>query len=316
MPISRDSKKILQFRRDIIALLRMVPKDVIKLSPDIIIAHNVSTIPIAHKIAKVCKSKIVLYVHNYDYVPSIRAYLRMLYDRHANAMLQGSKHYIQYVDLVVTTSEVGRRVVRQLLEVDSCIVRPGCIPIKEFRVERSDYVLSVARLSPGKAHHVVAYAVSKINPQIPVIFAGAYHHRTKELSKLIERCTLKSYRLVVDPSEDELRELYARAKIFVSVNEEWFGMPIIEAAAMGVPLIASKRSGAAEIFDHNIHGYFIEFTGEPEYDESLLSEVIKDVLENYDEALKKALKAWELVSTKYTWHHSVKQLLLCVQKLL
>ena len=84
-------KKVLQLKRDIIALLGIVTKNVIKLNPDIIIAHNVSTIPIVYKIAKVCRSKVILYVHNHDYVPSIREYFHILYNRRADAMLQRSK---------------------------------------------------------------------------------------------------------------------------------------------------------------------------------------------------------------------------------
>src|SRR3989344_8910940 len=77
---------------------------------------------------------------------------------------------------------------------------------------------------------------------------------------------------------------------------------MFEYMASGVPIIASDLPSVKEILnDSNAH-FFSPGSVE------LLSEKIKEVLANYEEALKKALRAKELVS-RYTWLNRAREVL-------
>jgi glycosyltransferase involved in cell wall biosynthesis len=72
-------------------------------------------------------------------------------------------------------------------------------------------------------------------------------HQTAEHERLLESCAIE-YRNFPEVSDDELVSLYVQSDIAIFTSTyEGFGLPIIEAQAIGRPVIASDRASLPEV---------------------------------------------------------------------
>jgi glycosyltransferase involved in cell wall biosynthesis len=128
-----------------------------------------------------------------------------------------------------------------------------------------------------------------------------------------------------------LASLYRSASVYISPSgTECFGMTLLEAAACGVPIIATKYGGYLD-FLNNDNSYLIEAkvgnaTKSMQYwhyaanakisfpRKEHLQFLLKHVYENYEEAKGKAKKALEIVP-KYTWEKVAQQYVNLVREL-
>lgn len=108
------------------------------------------------------------------------------------------------------------------------------------------YVLAVSSVTPHKNFGVMVDAIGRLkNSQLTVAVAGAMNHAVFGRTELgaHERLTLLGY---VDDAE--LRSLYENAAAFVFPSlYEGFGLPALEAMALGCPVIASNAASLPEI---------------------------------------------------------------------
>jgi len=120
---------------------------------------------------------------------------------------------------------------------------------------------------------------------------------------------------------EELRDLYNSAHCFVmpSVGEGW-GLTLIEAMATGCPCIAPMHTGIAEYFDRS-NGYPINYdiaefdltnyklrTRGYQPNKEHTMDLMIEVIQNYDAALRKGRRASEDVRTRFTWDKSAYKL--------
>jgi hypothetical protein len=117
----------------------------------------------------------------------------------------------------------------------------------------------------------------------------------------------------------QLGSLYRSADCFVtSTRGEGWGMPIIEAMACGLPVIATNWSAQADFLTADV-GYplqiekmipavakcpYYEGFRWPEPDEAHLIHLLRHVYENQDEAAAKGVKASAEALGKWTWRHA------------
>ncbi len=89
----------------------------------------------------------------------------------------------------------------------------------------------------------------KSTPQL--IIAGGYGWNNKEIYERINASPFKKDIIVTGAVPDELLPiLYANAEVFVLPSlQEGFGIPLIEAAACGVPVVTSNCSSMKEIME-------------------------------------------------------------------
>jgi glycosyltransferase involved in cell wall biosynthesis len=121
---------------------------------------------------------------------------------------------------------------------------------RELGIPESALVFAfVARLAPGKGHVDTLHAFSRIAPAVPSArllvvgdgpLAGTLEALVRELS-LEERVQLLGYRR-------DVPALLAASDAFVHPSrEEPFGLSILEAMAAGLPPIAYREAGPAEV---------------------------------------------------------------------
>ena len=78
-----------------------------------------------------------------------------------------------------------------------------------------------------------------------LVLAGSYGYEAEEA---LRQDTSGRVRITGYLSDAEISEWYARASIFAFPSlDEGFGMPVLEAMAAGIPVIAGRRSALPEV---------------------------------------------------------------------
>jgi glycosyltransferase involved in cell wall biosynthesis len=117
--------------------------------------------------------------------------------------------------------------------------------------------------------------------------------------------TLRELRLegrvhFLPPSADVL-SFYSAADAYVAPSlEDAFGLPILEAMACGLPVIASVQAGASENVVDGLTGYLLR---DPS-NHAELAELVRRLVSNTSEAQKLGTAAAEFVQTSVSWDHN------------
>ena len=105
--------------------------------------------------------------------------------------------------------------------------------------KREDYYITVSRLVPHKRIDLLVEAFKQLNLPLLIVGEGPERQRLKDLAGP----NVKFLRYQTDES---VVELMSKARGFVCVAEEDFGIAIVEAQAAGCPVIVYGRGGALE----------------------------------------------------------------------
>lgn len=172
---------------------------------------------------------------------------------------------------------------------------PGILNEKLSSKER--FYLTVARWQPHKGLSYLVDAVSLLNKrdQLPsevrfvVIGKPANREQIDYQEKMIARmksCGVFEFFVMVEScSDSELNAFYRQAIALVHpATSEGFGLTLIEAMSLGLPIIASDASGPSEILEGGRYGCMI-----PRGDSGLLADAIHRVLQ--DEIFRNNLRA-------------------------
>ena len=141
----------------------------------------------------------------------------------------------------VDESIFGGRVCEARLERDAVRARLGLT---------RPTALYVGRLDPEKGVATAVAAVAGLNLDLVVIGAGVQETELKALAPA-------NVRFLGRIERDDLVPWYAAVDMFVlpSLSEQW-GMVLNEAAAAGLPIVASEAAGAAwDLVDDGVNGF-------------------------------------------------------------
>lgn len=181
--------------------------------------------------------------------------------------------------------------------------------------ENSRVVLYVGRLVPEKGVQVLLRAFARlvrVHPNATLVIAGTgpYAGELKALAAslgIAERVTFAGF-----VSEDTRNKLLAQSAVavFPSLYEP-FGIVALEAMSAGVPVVASRVGGLAEIVEHGITGLL--FTPG---DDSELFACLELLFSHPQLGRELRLRAREKVSRNYTWDAVAKKTLNTYQEIL
>lgn len=144
-------------------------------------------------------------------------------------------------------SVISEGVSSQWFEQRNCsnIILKYCLPDR--------YILFVGAIEEGKNIDTLLYTFSSLQSSmlkdLNIILVGNKGRGFNKIAGIIEKLNLKHkvYILGYVPDED-LFCLYNKAKIFIFPSIiEGFGLPVLEAMASGVPVIASNRTSLPEV---------------------------------------------------------------------
>lgn len=160
---------------------------------------------------------------------------------------------------IVTISEFTAREIESRLSVPReriSVAYPGAPPWIPLEQRSSDgYVLFFGTLEPrknvgGLLDAYEALVARNIRPGVPpLVLAGKATEDARPWLERIERPPLKGrVRHIGYVEPDTRRDLYAGARLLVQPSfEEGFGMPVLEAMTLGVPVVAANRGALPEV---------------------------------------------------------------------
>ena len=158
-----------------------------------------------------------------------------------------------------------------------------------------------ARLTRWKGHLVMLDALARLQrPDICLVMVGAEQGRKKFKRELLDRMVMlnlsEQVRIVGHCDDMPAALLLADIVANPSVEPEPFGRTVVEAQAMGRPVVVSDAGGTAETVDHGVTGWRV-----PPNDPAALAAALLEVL-RLSAAERAALgaRARDSVCTHYT----------------
>jgi alpha-1,3-rhamnosyl/mannosyltransferase len=125
--------------------------------------------------------------------------------------------------------------------------------LSAYGLTHGKYTLCVATLEPRKNIHVLikAYALlpAAVRRHYPLVLVGGQGWLSEPIRKQIDAHQSEGWLNYLDfVSQAHLPEIYAGARSFAYLsNYEGFGLPVLEAMASGIPVVASNRSAVPEV---------------------------------------------------------------------
>jgi glycosyltransferase involved in cell wall biosynthesis len=145
------------------------------------------------------------------------------------------------VDEFVANSHFIARRIRKVYRRESTVIYPP-VDVDSFslREDKDDFYLTVSRLVPYKRVSLIVEAFNRM-PEKKLVVIGAGSNFNSIKSKARDNVKMMGFQ-----ESDVVREYMQRARGFVFVAEEDFGISIVEAQACGTPVIAFGKGGALE----------------------------------------------------------------------
>lgn len=149
--------------------------------------------------------------------------------------------------------------------VDSDLFSPSDSRRSTLGAADRGYVVVAARLQPLKGLDLAIQAIAVLpeNLRPELVIAGDasvdYSGYVDDLRQLAERAGLSGIRFVGPQSHDNLAELFRASRlVLVPSHSETYGLVALEAAASGVPVVASAAGGLREAVVDGITGLVLE----------------------------------------------------------
>ena len=164
---------------------------------------------------------------------------------------------------LVSNSKFSKNKIDKLYNVDSKVVYPGINSnLTNLKVNKQNAIISVGSIISAKGFDflikIVGKVPEKIRPELIIVGNDENKKYVNHLKKIArkEAVLLKIYNNV---SEKDLLLLYSKSKIFLySPFNEPFGLVVLEAMAMGLPILASSNGGGyTEILNNGKTGFVL-----------------------------------------------------------
>ncbi len=168
------------------------------------------------------------------------------------------KTWSRRVDLYVSATEFSRaKLAEGGIPADRIRVKPNFLnrdPGADGRAAQGDYALFVGRLAPVKGLRTLLDAWRGL-PDIPLHIAGG-GPMLESLSREVESEEMRHVRLLGYLPNSDIPDLMRNARFLVFPSEWYEGFPvtIVEAFACGLPVLASRLGGMAEVVDEGATG--------------------------------------------------------------
>ncbi len=166
------------------------------------------------------------------------------------------EHYsLVKCDMVICVSDYLRRYARKYNVKKACVIYNRVnldqfvgMPKKTIQEDEPLKILSVGRLVRQKNHECLLRAIKDLNVKLTLIGNGYLY---KHLKRITEKMGIvHKVEFILTVPHQEIDRYYRQADIFaLSTHYEGFCIPIIEAMAAGLPIVASNLEIIVEITD-------------------------------------------------------------------
>jgi glycosyltransferase involved in cell wall biosynthesis len=232
----------------------------------------------------------------------------------AAGALLGSRRVLRDANLVLVLSRAERE--KALAELPGVRVEllPNGVDAARFRSgnrargrarlglpEGIPVLLTVARLDPQKNQEALVDVLAAA-PAAHAVLAGpvtvpGYDDRIRTRSRAFGVDSRLHFAGAVTPESDELYDLYAAADAFVLPSRhEPFGVVVLEAWAAGLPVVATRAGGLADLVTDGDTGLLADVG-----DAKALAAAVTRILSDENLRLGLAGRAAHLVAESYDW---------------
>ena len=164
-------------------------------------------------------------------------------------------------------------------------------------------LLTIGRLVKRKGvAWFIDNVVGTLNENIVYIIAGAGKEETNILSAIQNNHLQERVFFIGEITERDKKLLFTTADIFIQPNikvdgdMEGFGLVVLEAAAHGCVVVASRLEGLIDSVQHGQNGYLVTPGNAKEY-----REVIESILDNPQQIKSHGQRARIYVENNYSW---------------
>jgi glycosyltransferase involved in cell wall biosynthesis len=129
----------------------------------------------------------------------------------------------------------------------------------EFNLSEDDFVLFTAgQLSKRKNHEVVIKALAKIeNKNVKLLICGL-GELENYLKELIHDLGLENRVILAGYRNDVVEQLHAADCFVFPSFQEGLPVALMEAMAVGLPVVCSKIRGNVDLIEHGINGFLVD----------------------------------------------------------
>ena len=208
--------------------------------------------------------------------------------------------HIKSADAVITPSLYSARQLTKQLGIPSerfHVIPHGCYPPDKVLDPPATLMtfLSVGALGPDKGHIYLLKAWKLLgepwDARLLLVGEGPMLQNEGFKKLLMELRNLDWM-----PRVPEVEPLYGECHAYVQPSvTEGFGIPALEAASFGRPVIVSETAGVSELFEHEVHGFVI-----PPRDPEKLAEAMRYLLEDPKACRQMGRRAAER-AREYSW---------------
>jgi glycosyltransferase involved in cell wall biosynthesis len=167
---------------------------------------------------------------------------------------QQARQAAERSDLIIAISQFTARQVEELLGVEPSrirVIHHGTrLPAGAPSEQRQNLILTVGAIQKRKNIARLVRAFERTPPGWRLAIAGAAngYGAAEQLSAIEKSPRRADIDVLGYVSDEQLQSLYSRAGIFAFPSlDEGFGMPVLDAMAHGIPVVASNRSAIPEV---------------------------------------------------------------------
>lgn len=184
---------------------------------------------------------------------------------------------------------------------------PDILPIDEF-CDGKVNILFVGRLEKRKGLNYLLEAYQRVKQEISncrLIIVGPGTRLRRKYEKRVIMDGIKDVVFVGHVAYDELPRFYKTADVFCAPATRWesFGIVLLEAMAVGKPVVASRIDGYAGVVTHGVDGLLV-----PPKDKEMLAQALVSLIK--DKSLRQQMGAkGRLEAQGYGWENIARRVL-------
>ena len=184
---------------------------------------------------------------------------------------------------------------------------PDVPPIDEL-CDGKQNILFVGRMEKRKGLNYLLEAYKQVKQEIPnsrLIVVGPGTRSRSKYEKQVRRSKLEDVVFIGYASYNDLPRYYKTADIYCSpaTGRESFGIVLLEAMAVGKPVVASNIEGYANVVTHDVDGLLV-----PPKDKRLLAQALISLMS--DASLRQQMGANGILKAKrYSWESIAQKML-------
>lgn len=174
-------------------------------------------------------------------------------------------------------------------------------------------ILFVGRLEKRKGVNYLLKAYEMVKRAVPearLIIVGPGSRLRRRYEKQVKRDRLTDVVFIGYVSQEDLPRYYKTADVFCApaTSQESFGIVLLEAMALGTPVVATSIAGYSSVIAHGEEGYLV-----PPRDVQKLAQALILLLK--DESLRREMGAKGIIKAmKYDWEEVAQQVLDCYSR--